>query len=131
MKLQGSVKQLVPQCTCELIQRHPGADMVVFSVPSKAVRFFFAALPALVVLGLTVLVVVNSGLFPAAVSNGPLSSLVHGSLLLVILGVCMVLVAYVANMRMHSGRDYALGVLEKLTIVFGVLSFLRMLGGAL
>lgn len=131
MKFEGSVEQLVPRCTCELIQRHRGADMVVFSVPSRAVRFSFAALPTLPVLGATFLVVARTGLLPTAVSDGPLNPWIHGGLLLLILGLCVALVISVANMRLHSGRDYVFGVLKTLSIVFGVVSFLRMLGGVL
>lgn len=131
MRLEGSVEQLVPECTCAFVKRHRDADMVVFSVPSRSVRFSFAVLAALPVLGATVLVVARTGFVPPAVSDGPLNPLVHGGLLLLILGVCVALVAYVANMRMHSGGDYVFGVLKTLSIVFGVLSFLRMLEGAL
>lgn len=131
MKLEGSVRQLVPRCTCELMQHHPDADMIVFSVPSKAVRIFFATLAALPVVGATVLVAASTGFVPAAVSRGSLSPFVHGGLLALILGVSVALVAYVASMRMHTGRDYVFGVLKNLSIVFGVLSFLRMLEGAL
>lgn len=129
MKLEGLVRQLVPRCTCELIQQHRDADMIVFSVPSTATRVLFAALAALPVVGATILVAARTGFVPPAVSEGPLDPLVHFSLLALVFGVGMVLVASVASMRMHAGRDYVFGVLKNLSILFGVLSFVRMLGG--
>ena len=131
MKLEGSVRQLVPQCTCDLIKEYPDADMVVLSVPKTAIRVLFAALAALPVVGATILVAARTGFVPTAVSDGPLSLILHGGLLTLVFGVGMVMVAFVANMRMPAGRDYAFGVLKNLSIWFGVLSFLRMLEGAL
>ncbi|MDE0031149.1 MAG: hypothetical protein OXU42_17320 [Deltaproteobacteria bacterium] len=131
MKLEGLVRELVPQCTCEFVKQHHNADMVVFSVPRPAIRVLFAALAALPVVGATVYVAARTGFVPPAVSEGPLSPIIHGGLLALVLGVGMALVVSIANMRMHAGRDYVFGVLKNLSIVFGVLSFLRMLEGVL
>ena len=124
----GSVADLVPECKCGLLNLHGDADMIVFRVPGTIVRWSYAAIGGLPGFGGAIIVAALNGFFPAAVSKGSLSVVLHVGILILVSGCFLALTAYVANMRMNTRSEYVLGGLKNVLILFGVLNFLRELG---
>ena len=121
----GLVHTLVPKCSCYLKKNHRNDHMDVFTVPDWHVRWGFAAIGTLPVLGATVFVVVTQGASPAAVEQGLMNSTAHTILLFSILTIPVVLWVYVANLKMHSQLDYLIGSAKNISMWTGLITLLR------
>lgn len=125
-KMTGKVPILVPQCTCPLLRNHRGDDMSVYTVPDTRARWACAAVGVLPVLSLTIIIASQNT--PTAVLAGEVNETwYYVGIMLLTWVVPLVLMCWVACMRMHDKQEYILGGVKYMSVTLGLLSIFRMI----
>ena len=123
--MTSTVSKLLEGCKCPFVKQYCNHDMSVFTVPGTMDRWISSIIGVLPVLCLTVILAADNT--PRAVNDGEVNSIAYNiGIWLLAAVVPLVMICYIASTRMHGRRDYILGGPKYMSILFGLLSILRM-----